>query len=49
MRTSQEIRDELRDIIVNYGKDETTYTELIAGWVEALKWVLSEYEGDADA
>ena len=46
MRTSQEIRDELRDIRINYGTDETQYTEEIAGWIDALKWVLSEYEGE---
>ncbi len=44
MRTSQEIKDELRDIKINYGEDETKYTEEIAGWVEALEWVLSEYK-----
>jgi len=44
MRTSQEIRDELADIKRNYGKDDTQYTQEIAGWVEALVWVLSEYK-----
>ena len=44
MRTSQELKDELKLIKINYGKDETKYTEQIAGWVETLEWVLSEYE-----
>lgn len=46
MRTSQEVKDELADIKRNYGKDDTQYTEEIAGWVEALEWVLSDYKGD---
>ncbi len=46
MRTSQEVRDELVDIKSNYGKDDTQYTEDIAGWIEALEWVLSDYKGD---
>ena len=44
MRTSAEVRKELKDIKRNYGEDETLYTEEIAGWVEALEWVLSEYK-----
>jgi hypothetical protein len=46
MRTSQEVRDELADIKRNYGEDETKYTQEIAGWVEALEWVLSDYKGE---
>ena len=46
MRTSQEIRDELADIKRNYGEYDTQYTEEVAGWVEALDWVLSEYKED---
>lgn len=46
MRKSQEIRDELTDIKRNYGENDTKYTEEIAGWVEALEWVLSDYKGD---
>jgi hypothetical protein len=46
MRTSQEVRDELADIKRNYGEDETQYTQEIAGWVEALEWVLSDYKGE---
>lgn len=44
MKTSKEVKQELKDIKRNYGKDETQYTEEIAGWVEALEWVLSEYK-----
>lgn len=44
MRTSKEVKQELKDIRSNYGEDETQYTEEIAGWVEALEWVLSEYK-----
>lgn len=46
MRTSQEVRDELADIKRNYGRNDTRYTEEVAGWVEALEWVLSDYKGD---
>jgi len=46
VRTSQEVKDELADIKRNYGEYDTQYTEEIAGWVEALEWMLSDYKGD---
>lgn len=41
MRSSQDVKAELEELIAEHGKDETKYDELIAGWVESLKWVLS--------
>jgi hypothetical protein len=43
MRTSQEIRDELKDI--RNGLDQITdgTEDILTGWIEALEWVLSDY------
>ena len=43
MRTSQEIREELASIVQEYGAKDST-TDIITGWIEALEWVLSDYE-----
>jgi hypothetical protein len=45
MRTSKEIKDELEDIKRNSNVKDAT-EDIIAGWVEALDWVLSEYKED---
>jgi hypothetical protein len=43
MRTSQEVRDELEDIKKADVTDGTN--DILQGWVEALEWVLSDYQG----
>ena len=42
MRTNQEIRNELEDIRKADVTDGTN--DILKGWVEALEWVLSDYE-----
>jgi hypothetical protein len=45
MRTSKEVKDELEDIKRNSNVTDGT-EDIIAGWIEALDWVLSEYKED---
>ena len=45
MRTSKEVKDELDDIKRNFKTTDGT-EDIIAGWIEALDWVLSEYKDD---
>lgn len=47
MRTSREIREELKDIknsreFITDGTDQ-----ILTGWIEALEWVLSDYVEEA--
>ena len=46
MRTSQEVRDELEDILKTHAIYKTTDSteDIIQGWAEALEWVLSDYQ-----
>jgi len=43
MRTSAEVREELKDIKRNSNTTDGT-EDILTGWIEALEWVLSEYE-----
>lgn len=47
MRTSKEVKDELKDIKLNSNTTDGT-EDILTGWVEALEWVLSEYKEEEE-
>lgn len=47
MRTSQEVKDELKDIKRNSNTTDGT-EDILLGWTEALEWVLSEYKEEVE-
>ena len=47
MRTYQEVKDELNDIVNNHQTTDGT-EDVLLGWIEALEWVLSEYKEEQD-
>ena len=47
MKTSNEIREELEDIKRNSNATDGT-EDTLAGWIEALEWVLSEYKEEVE-